>query len=168
MPDHAEYGPPDDRRSGGLPWEELEPGRDWRTRGRLVTQGDVDDFARLSGDWNALHVDEAYARETVYGGRIAHGVLGLAVATGLLNELRLTAGTLVGLLGVEWDFRKPVRPGTTVHARVSVASRRESSDPARGHVVLEVALAEGDGTGEGDVLQEGRLKLLVRRRDGSR
>jgi acyl dehydratase len=143
----------------GLYYEELEPGRAFRTGSRRVTQADVEAFAAVSGDHNPLHVDEAYASGSVFGRRVAHGVLGLAVATGLLNELGLMRGTLVAFLGTSWDFVAPVVPDSKVVLEVEVRSRRETSRPDRGLVVLMAALV-ADGT----VVQEGELRFLVKRR----
>ena len=147
----------------GLFWEDLEVGRRWRSESRTVREGDVRAFADVSGDRNPLHLDAAYARGTVFGRPVAHGVLGLAVATGLLNRMRLTAGTLVALVGVEWDFRRPLLPGAAVTLDVAVESRRETRDAGRGLVVLAASLSDEAGT----EIQAGKLRMLVRRRPGA-
>jgi acyl dehydratase len=142
----------------GLSYEELEPGRKFRTGRRRVTQADVTAFAAVSGDHNPLHLDEAYAGGSVFGRRVAHGVLGLAVATGLINELGLTRGTLVAFLGVSWDFVAPLLPDSEVEVELAVESRRETSRPGRGLVVMRAALMW-----EGSVVQEGEMRFLVKR-----
>jgi acyl dehydratase len=142
----------------GLSYEELEPGRKFRTGRRRVTQADVAAFAAVSGDRNPLHLDEAYAGGSVFGRRVAHGVLGLAVATGLINELGLTRGTLVAFLGVSWDFVAPLVPDSEVEVELAVESRRETSRPDRGLVVMRAALLS-----DGAVAQEGELRFLVKR-----
>jgi acyl dehydratase len=149
----------------GLTYEELEPGRRFRTGTRLVTDADVAAFADLSGDRNPLHLDEAYARASVFGRRVAHGALGLAVATGLVNQSGLTRGTLVAFLGATWDFVAPLYPGTEVRVTLEVRSRRETSRPDRGLVVLAAELVEeaGAGAGAGACLQRGEFRMLVRR-----
>lgn len=147
----------------GLYYEELEPGRRFRTRSRVVTQADVAAFAEVSGDRNPLHLDEAYARESVFGGRVAHGILGLSVMTGLLNAAGVTRGTLVAFLGLSWDFVAPLYPDTEVRVEIVVLSRRETSRPDRGLVVLGAALVAGSG----EVIQRGELRVLVRMRAGA-
>jgi acyl dehydratase len=142
----------------GLTYEELEPGREFRTGRRRVTQADVAAFAAVSGDQNPLHLDEAYAAASVFGRRVAHGVMGLAVATGLINELGLTRGTLVAFLGVDWDFVAPLLPDSEVEVELSVESRRETSRRDRGLVVMRAALLS-----DGEVVQEGELRFLVKR-----
>jgi acyl dehydratase len=142
--------------------EDFEVGRAYETGTREITQQDVEAFAAVSGDRNPLHLDEAYAAGTVFGGRIAHGVLGLAVATGLLNQLGLTRGTLVALLGVRWDFRAAVRPGDALRGRLRVAEVRPSRRGGRGVVKLAVELVNQ----REEVAQQGELTMLVRGRDG--
>jgi acyl dehydratase len=142
----------------GLSYAELEPGRTFRTGRRRVTQADVSAFAAVSGDHNPLHLDEAYAGGSAFGRRVAHGVLGLAVATGLINELGLTRGTLVAFLGVSWDFVAPLLPDSEVEVELSVESRRETSRRDRGLVVMRAALLS-----DGVVVQEGELRFLVKR-----
>jgi acyl dehydratase len=139
-------------------FEDFRVGQAYDTGARQVTQADVEAFAAVSGDRNPLHLDEAYAAATPFGGRIAHGVLGLAVATGLLNQLGLTRGTLVALLGVRWDFRAPLRPGDVVRARLRVAETKPSRKGGRGVVRLAVALVNEREV----VAQEGELTMMVR------
>jgi acyl dehydratase len=141
-------------------FEDFAVGQAYDTDAREVTQADVEAFAAVSGDRNPLHLDDDYAAGTPFGGRIAHGVLGLAVATGLLNQLGLTRGTLVALLGVRWDFRAPVRPGDVLRARLRVAETRPSRKDGRGVVRLAAALANQ----RGETVQEGEFTMMVRAR----
>jgi 3-hydroxybutyryl-CoA dehydratase len=144
----------------GLWWDEFTADGRWRTGERVVSVPDIEAFSALSGDVNRLHLDDAYARAAGYRGRIAQGVLGTAVATGLVNRLGLTAGTLVALLGVAWRFEEPLYPDTRVHVDLSVGSVRPTRRPDRGVVVLEAALSDDVGT----IYQRGELTMLVRRR----
>lgn len=146
--------------TAGRWFEEFEAGQRFETGTRAIGEAEVRAFAELSGDRNPLHLDEAWARGSVFGERVAHGALGLAVATGLVNQLRLTHGTLVALAGVTWDFLKPIRFGTTVRGLLTVESVRGTSRPERGLVVLGVDLVSDAG----EVVQRGTLRLLVRRR----
>ena len=145
-----------------LHYEDLEPGRRFVTGYRTVTQADVEAFAEVSGDRNRLHLDASYAADSVFGRRVAHGVLGLAVTTGLINGSGLTRGTLVAFAGLEWSFVRPLFPDTEVHVELEVKSRRESSRADRGLVRLWARLVAGS-----EVLQEGELRMLVRRREGN-
>jgi 3-hydroxybutyryl-CoA dehydratase len=145
----------------GLWFEELRVGAEYETATCAVTAAAVGAFAELAGDRNPLHLDDAAARRAGYPGRIAHGVLGLALATGLLNQLGLTRGTLLAFLGLSWDFRRPIAIDDHLRLRVRVAETRATRKPDRGIAVLHVtALNQTDA-----VVQEGELKMLVRRRE---
>jgi 3-hydroxybutyryl-CoA dehydratase len=147
----------------GLGWDEFEATASWRTADRVITVADVAQFSALSGDGNPLHLDDGYARAAGYRGRIVQGVLGTAVATGLVNRLGVTAGTLVALLGVAWRFEQPLYPGTRVHVRLGVGTVRPTRRADRGVVVLDAALCDDAGT----VYQRGELTMLVRTRSGA-
>jgi acyl dehydratase len=143
-----------------LYWEDFRSGGSYVLGERTVSAADVAAFAAVSGDHNPLHLDDGYARESVFGERVAHGVLGLAAATGLLQQSGLTAGTLVALLAVSWTFRRPIRPSDRVALRVVVSEVRPTSHAGRGVVRLGAVLENQ----RGEVVQEGDLTLLVRRR----
>ncbi len=144
-------------------FEDFEVGAERMTDVRAVTDAEIRAFAELSGDYNPLHLDDDYAARGPFGRRIAHGLLGLVLASGLMNASGLTAETLVAFLGLEWGFRRPVFPGDAVHVRMRVAQTRPTRDPGRGLVKLDVAvLNQAD-----EVTQEGTFTLMVRRRPGS-
>ncbi|MCP9486865.1 MAG: MaoC family dehydratase N-terminal domain-containing protein [Gaiellaceae bacterium MAG52_C11] len=143
-----------------LHFEEFELGRQWTTQGRTVTEADVVAFAALSGDANPLHVDAEYARTTPFGERIAHGVLGLSIATGLISKLGIIEGTTIAFLGLEWSFKAPIVFGDTITVRYRVADKRETSKPDRGIVSFVAQLVNQ----RGEVVQEGKQTLLMRRR----
>jgi len=85
-----------------------------------VSERDVDDFARICGDYNPIHMDEAYASQTAFGGRIAHGALTASYLSAILgNDL---PGPGAVFLTLELKFRAPVRIGKTVVARAEVAA----------------------------------------------
>ena len=80
-----------------------------------ITQERIGRYAEITEDWNPLHVDEAFARTTAFGGVIAHGMLSLNLAWELLREIHGDEGIADVELTVR--FKKPVRPGDTVRAR---------------------------------------------------
>lgn len=154
----------DDREPMGDPlwFEDLTEGREWTTAERTLTDEDITAFAVVSGDTNPLHLDDDYARTTPFGGRIAHGLLGLSIASGLVNRLRLTERTLVAWLGLQWDFKRPLRPGDTVRVRLRVVEARPTSDGKRGIVRYRVEVVDQAD----QVAQEGVWTMMVRRREG--
>lgn len=141
-------------------FEDFELGAERTTATHTVTDGDIAAFAQVSGDYNPLHLDDDYAAQGPFGRRIAHGLLGLALASGLMQQSGLTAETLVAFLGLEWAFRRPLFPGDTMRVRMRVAGKRPTRDPGRGLVRLELAVLNQ----EDDVAQEGTFAVLVRRR----
>jgi acyl dehydratase len=149
----------------GLYWEEWEVGRQFVSAGRTVTEADIVAFAGLSGDYNPLHTNEEFAKQTDFGGRIAHGPLVYAIAAGLLFQLHLYDDTLIAFLGFEdLRFTKPVKPGDTIHARVTVTERRETSRPERGIMKRRLEVLNQ----RGEVVQEGVQAFLLKRQSGLR
>jgi acyl dehydratase len=125
----------------GRYWDEFGEGETFTTAARTVTEGAVDLFAGLSGDFNPLHTDEESAQKGPMKGRIAHGMLVLSVATGLGNQLGLFEGTTLALLGMDRiKWTAPVRPGDTIHVEFRVKEKKESSKPDRGILTVEVTV----------------------------
>ncbi len=82
---------------------------------RTITEADIVMFASLSGDWNPIHTDAEFAKKTIFGQRIAHGLLTLSVVAGLLVRLGLTERTIVAFYGIDkLRFTKPVFIGDTI------------------------------------------------------
>ena len=144
----------------GLYYEDFEPDRAVVTRGRTVSEGDITLFAGLVGDFNPLHVDEEFCSETPFKGRIAHGPLTLAMAIGLMSQQNLIDGTTTGLLGLTWSFSAPVKIGDTIHALITLVSKRPTKDPARGIVVLRLEVLNQSGK----AVQMGEMSLMMKRR----
>ena len=144
----------------GLYLEDFELNVMRQTRGRTIGEGDVSLFAGLVGDYNPLHVDEAFCAKTPYGGRIAHGPLSLSVAIGLMSQLNWIDGTALGLLGLSWDFQAPVRLGDTIYARATPLEARPSRTADRG--VLKIGFEVVNQRAE--KVQSGTIVLLMRRR----
>lgn len=147
-----------------LYFEDLEIGMAFESPARTITEADVVAFAGVSGDFNPLHTDEEFARTTLYGRRIAHGVLALSVVTGLRQRMGVFEGTLMGFLEIRsWRFRAPVYPGDTIRAITSVAELRETSKLDRGVVVQAIEVLNQAG----DPVQDGEFVTLLRRREGA-
>jgi acyl dehydratase len=143
----------------GLTYEQWDPAKEYETAGRTVTEADVAAFAGLSGDFNPLHTDEVWAKETPFRGRIAHGMLTAAVATGLVNGQGWFEGTTIALLEQVFRYKGPVRFGDTIHCVVKVAERKETSKPDRGVVAYDVNVVNQ----EGKVVVESRWTCMMKR-----
>ncbi|TFG46095.1 MAG: dehydratase [Gemmatimonadales bacterium] len=144
----------------GMYYEDFEDAGEFVTASRPVTEADVRAFAEVSGDRNPIHLDREAAVRAGFEGPIAHGALGLSVATGLANQLELTRGTLVALVGVTWRFRGAIYYGDQVTLHLRVASRRATGSPTRGLVTLAAELKNQ----RGEVVQDGEFIELIARR----
>lgn len=145
----------------GLFWEEWSVDAEFRTAARTVTETDVVMFAGLSGDYNPLHTDEEFCKKTDFGTRIAHGPLIYSIAAGLLFQLHLYDDTLIAFLGFDsLRFTKPVKIGDTIHAKVKVLEKRETSRPDRGVMKRQLQVANQ----RGEVVQEGVQAFLLKRK----
>ena len=145
----------------GMYWGEWEIGAEFESPARTVTEADITLFAGLSGDYNPLHVNEEYCKGTIFGGRIAHGPLVYAIAAGLLFQLHLYDDTLIAFLGFEnLKFTNPVKPGDTIHARIKVLEKRESSRADRGVMKRRLEVLNQ----RGEVVQEGIQAFLLKRK----
>jgi len=140
-------------------FEEIEVGEEYLSPGRTVTEADIVIFAGLSGDYNVLHTDAEFMKSSIFGERIAHGLLGLAIQSGLLSRVMRPYATLA-FLGLRWKFKGPIKIGDTIKARAKVVSKKESAKPDRGIVTLERQVINQ----KGEVVQEGDTDLMVARR----
>lgn len=109
-------------------FDDLEVGTRMRSDGRTVTEADVAAFAALTWDVHPVHTDEQWAAASPFGGRIAHGMLVLSFAMGLvgpcLDRRRVVAVRRV----TDATFRAPVRPGDTIHLEARIARLVEVDD----------------------------------------
>ena len=145
----------------GLYWEDWEIGAEFVSPARTVTETDIVAFAGLSGDYNPLHINEEYCKNTIFGSRIAHGPLVYAIAAGLLFQLHLYDDTLIAFLGFDsLKFTKPVKPGDTIHAQIKILEKRETSNPERGLMKRQLQVLNQHG----DVVQEGIQTFLLKRK----
>jgi 3-hydroxybutyryl-CoA dehydratase len=105
----------------GMYFEEFEVGQRIISSGRTVTESDVVTFAGLSGDFNPMHTDAQFSRETPFGQRVAHGLLGLSISSGLAMQTGVLEGTVLAFREINhWKFVKPVFLGDTIHVIMEV------------------------------------------------
>lgn len=121
----------------GLYYEDFVVGDVFVTGKRTITSTDIVNFACLSGDFNDVHTNHEYCKQTPFGEPIAHGPLVYAIMGGLHYASGINQGTLLAMLQVDkWRMHAPVRHGDTLHSVSTVTSKRESSDPGRGIVTF--------------------------------
>jgi 3-hydroxybutyryl-CoA dehydratase len=130
----------------GLYFDELSVGQTAETS-HVVGVADIEAFAAVSGDLNPVHMDEAFAKTTPFGGRIAHGMLTAAYISAVLGNQLPGPGAIY--LSQTLRFRRPVKIGDPVTARVTV----KTLDAGKGHATLEtVALVNGKTVIDGEAL----------------
>ncbi|MER6531063.1 MaoC/PaaZ C-terminal domain-containing protein [Streptomyces sp. NPDC001508] len=145
----------------GLHFDDFSVGQSWVTPARTITEADVVAFAGISGDFNPLHTDEEFAKNTQFGGRIFHGPGVFAVATGLESRLGIKDGTAIAFLGMNWTLKAAVRIGDTIKVHQQVAEiRPSSSKPDRGIVTFDVQVTNQND----EVCQEGQWIVMFRRK----
>ena len=134
----------DNQMRGTICIEDIEIGM-IRTLRKIVTDQDIEMFAEISTDRNPVHLDEAYAQDTIFGGRIAHGMLTAGLISAVIGEQLPGHGTVY--LGQTLKFLAPVRPGDMVLAEVEVTE----IDHAKRRVTMNTrCLVEGKKVLVGD------------------
>ena len=145
-----------DTISWWAPFEALEPGQEFTTRGRTVTESDVVSFAALTGDWHPQHCDAEWAGGSPFGERIAHGMLVVALASGLVP---FDPGRVVALRRVcDATFKRPVRFGDTLRVEGRIAELGAGSADAG-----LVTLAWNVVNQEGRTVCRARVEVLWKR-----
>ena len=149
-----------DTKRTSYTYADLRVGMSFRSPGRTITDADLVAFAGLTGDYSELHTSEVYARASQFGRRVAHGMLGLAYAHGLMwartGELRETAIAFLGIS--DWKFTGPIFVGDTIFVNYRIAELRDSkSKPTQAIAVFDVEVVTHDDR----VVQRGRKALLV-------
>lgn len=149
-----------DKRQNGFRYADLHVGMAFRSPGRTITEADLVAFAGLTGDYSELHTSDVYAQNSQFGRRVAHGLLGLAYAHGLMwartGELRDTA---VAFLGInEWKFLGPIFVGDTIFVNYRISELRDSkSRPTQAIAVFDVSVVDQNDR----TVQRGSKALLV-------
>ena len=139
-------------------WEDMPVGTRWVSQRRTLTEADVVAFAGLSGDFNPLHVDETFAATGPFGRRVVHGLLVLAVATGLRQQMGVFYGVVRAFAEIKsWTFRRPVFIGETVTTVTTVVESRPTSRPEQGVVEQRVDVVNQDG----EIVQTGVFVTLI-------
>jgi acyl dehydratase len=137
-------------------FEEMTNGEVIISQAITVTETHVVNFAGITGDFHPLHMNETFAREAGFSGRIAHGPLVFSICTGLFTQ----ADPLdtIAFLGMDWKLVKPVNFGDTIHVRSTLQNTRTTSKGDRVIVQhLREILNQND-----EVVQQGTTHMMMR------
>lgn len=146
-----------------LYWDDLPAGTRFESSSRTITESDVVGFACLTADFNRMHVDAEFAAKSMFGQRIAHGMLIASISIGLLTRTvynQRMEHALVGLLENRLTFPKPTFFGDTVRVVAEVTEQRETRRPDRGIVVFRRQTFNQ----RGEVVVEATTTMLILRR----
>ncbi|MEL6151899.1 MAG: MaoC/PaaZ C-terminal domain-containing protein [Chloroflexota bacterium] len=146
-----EYGPV------GMYFEEFEVGTKMKTRGRTITEADLVNFAGLTGDYNPMHTSAAYAENTMFGKRVAHGMLSLSYAVGQAYQLGFLEQTVLAFRELDMKFSQPVLIGDTIHVELEVKEVKPMARLGGGNVVMGVKIVNQDGK----TVQKGNWTMLM-------
>jgi len=144
-------------------YDDVDIGQEFESQGRTVTETDIVNFAGLSGDFNPIHIDREFAKNTPFRQVIAHGLLVFSIGSGLgvsCPQMRTIAFVQVS----EWNFRGPVFIGDTIHLRSRVLEKTLKGRGRRGEIIWY----RGIYNQEGKIVQEGKLVTLIECRAQSR
>ena len=142
----------------GMYFEEFEVGYEIISAGGTITETDIVSFAALTGDWTQIHVNAEYAKGTIFGQRVAHGLLGLSIAAGLGAQLGFIEETVLAFRSLEWKFSAPIFIGDTIHLRATVKETKELKKLGGGSIVFEMRLLNQ----EGKIVQKGKWEVLMK------
>lgn len=142
----------------GLYFEEFTVGQSVTTTGRTISEDAIFSFAGLTGDYNQIHTDAAFASKTQFGQRIAHGLLGMSISVGLIMQTGMLEGTVLAFREIQdWRFVKPFFIGDTVHAVLTIAETKALPRIGGGSLIASVEARNQND----EVCQKGTLNLLV-------
>ena len=145
----------------GKYFDDLKVGDEFYTVSRSVTEADIVNFCGVSGDFNQLHTDIEFAAKSGFGQRVAHGICGLAIASGCLNRSGIIEGTTVAFKGIkEWSFRRPIFINDTIYVKIQVKDKVESKKLDRGLVSFWMSVINQ----REEVVMEGQWDVFMSRK----
>lgn len=145
-------------RRTGMYFEEFEVGQRIVTASRTVTEADVVTYAGISGDFNLIHTDSVYAEAGPFGQRVAHGLLGLSIVSGLAVRTGILEGTVLAFREIrDWKFSLPIFLGDTIHAELEISSVKAMPRLGGGAVELVIDVINQ----RSETVMRGRWLVLV-------
>jgi acyl dehydratase len=123
-----------------------------------VTEGHILGYAGIAGDFSPVHMDDVYAKTTEFGGRVAHGLMGLSLTDGLKVQSSFFRDGIA--LGWTWSFKRPIRIGDTLQVKFKIKDARPSKSMSQmGILLIDIQLLNQ----RDEVVQEGEHRLMVPR-----
>lgn len=144
-------------KTSPLTFDDFEIGMKFVSPRITVTDAHIVLFAGLSGDFNPLHVDDVFAKKTIFGSRITHGLLTITLLSGHMGML--VAGTAIAFLEMHTKFLKSVRVGDTIYGEAEVIDKKPV-EKYNGGVVTIRSLIKNQNN---EIVVESESKLLVTR-----
>lgn len=142
----------------GFYFEEFTIGQTIVTEKRTVTEDDIMKFAELSGDDNRIHTDPEFSKTTSFGKQVAHGLLGLSIASGLAWQTGILDGTIILWREItEWKFVKPIFIGDTIYTELETVATKALPRIGGGSVTIKLEVKNQNG----EVCHRGSWNLLV-------
>ncbi len=143
----------------GLYFEEFSVGQKIVTAGRTIAESDIMTFAGLSGDYNQIHTDAEFSKSTPFGQRVAHGLLGLSIASGLAMRTGVLEGTVIAFREINnWKFTSPVFIGDTLHVEMEVTETKALPRIGGGSIVIALDVKKQTG----ETVMKGTWTALVK------
>jgi len=141
-------------------FEDFTTGEIAVTRARTITETDIVNFAALTGDWYPLHTDIEYAKKGPFGERIAHGMLILSIANGLMPLYDMAIVAFYGMDKVR--FTAPTKIGDTIHVELEVVEKQDKGD-----IGGVITLKEYVKNQRGETVALSTKKVLIAKRPSS-
>ncbi|MGH8812022.1 MAG: MaoC/PaaZ C-terminal domain-containing protein [Advenella sp.] len=147
----------------GYYFEDFNEGQTFGSGGRTITETDLTMFSMISGDWNPIHADMEFAKSTRFGQRVVHGVLGMAVSTGMMHEMGIFHDSVIAMLGYRnWNFLGPLLVNDTIHLKLTILSTELGKSGNSGKIARRFQLINQ----RDEVVQDGQSDVLVLTRQG--
>lgn len=146
----------------GLWYEEFEVGQRIITPGRTITESDIVSFAGVSGDYTQIHTDAEFSSKTPFGKRVAHGLLGLSIASGLATRTGVLEGTVIAFRELTWKFSLPIYIGDTIHAELNIMETKPVPRLKGGSLLIEISVKNQ----RDEVVMKGTWTVLVASKPG--
>jgi acyl dehydratase len=141
----------------GRYFEEFAVGDVVATAGRTITEGDIVNFAGLTGDYNEIHINAAFAATGPFGQRVAHGLLILSIAVGLAVQTGFVERTVMAFRELDWKFSRPVMIGDAIRVVLEVTETKPMTRLGGGSVTMKASVFNQND----EIVNRGNWVMLV-------